>query len=154
MYILNVQYKTVYTVSQIVYYFYRVFPLGRYVKVTVKDSTTVGNVHLVILNDGSEYLMNWHASKIEEIIQTVVVNTTSTTTTTETVVDPATMVNTTTVTDASSSTHINVPEITNTTTTVVENTTHIIVENHTSSTETSSTVTPVIPSPEQLINRE
>ena len=62
--VLNINYKTTYTIINIVYYYYRVFPLGRYVKVTIKDSITVGNLHLIIMNNSTNYLTTWHSEVI------------------------------------------------------------------------------------------
>ncbi len=50
---LNSKYNVKYTIIDIVYYYYRVFPIGRYVKVTIKDLSTVGNLHIILMNNGT-----------------------------------------------------------------------------------------------------
>lgn len=70
--LLNSQYKTTFIVQNIVYYYYRVFPLGEYGKVTIKNDSVVGNIHLVSSNDQqTNSLINWHYAPIEEIIHSV-----------------------------------------------------------------------------------
>ena len=44
---LNTQYTTSFKIVNVVYVRYRVFPLGNYTKVTLKDETVVGNLHLI-----------------------------------------------------------------------------------------------------------
>ena len=77
--VLSINYKTTYTIINIVYYYYRVFPLGRYVKVTIKDLTTVGNLHLIIMNNSTNYLTTWHSEVIEQLVQNVTQVATNTT---------------------------------------------------------------------------
>lgn len=58
---LNTQYKTSFKIINVVYVRYRVFPLGNYTKVTLKDEAVVGNLHLVSNNQPqTTEILNWH----------------------------------------------------------------------------------------------
>lgn len=66
---LNVKYHTTFVIQQIIYYRFRVFPLGSYIKVTLKNETTVGNLHLISNNQPKSHeLFNWHQVPIDEIV--------------------------------------------------------------------------------------
>ena len=63
---LNVQYKTVFSVLNVVYVRYRIFPLGNYTRVTLKNDSVVGNLHLInSAQPESVEIPNWHAVPIE-----------------------------------------------------------------------------------------
>jgi len=66
---LNIQYKTTFIIINIIYYRYRVFPLGNYLKITLKNDTIVGNLHLIDNNaNKTTELVNWHQEVIADII--------------------------------------------------------------------------------------
>jgi hypothetical protein len=58
---LNTHYRTTFIIINIIYYRYRVFPMGNYIKVTLKNDAIVGNVHLISNNQPQTIsLINWH----------------------------------------------------------------------------------------------
>jgi len=63
---LNIKYQTTFVILNIIYYRYRVFPLGNYIKVTLKNDTVVGNLHLISNNQPQNTeLLNWHQVPID-----------------------------------------------------------------------------------------